>query len=131
MSRIVLALCDRTGVIVRPWLDAGYECWSVDTQHAPGEIRDGLHVRVGADVTDWLPPRREYAFACAMPPCTDLAVSGARWFKDKGLDALAHALRVVVACRRILDWTDAPYFIENPVGTLSTYWRKPDYTFQP
>jgi len=128
---IVLSLCDRTGNMVKPWLDAGYECWIVDLQHEPGEHRDGLLVRVGADITDWLPPRRDYAFVSAFPPCTDLAVSGARWFKDKGLGALAFALGLVDACRRIAEWSDAPWMLENPVSTISTYWRKPDHSFDP
>ena len=80
---IVLSLCDRTDNMVRPWLDAGHECWIVDVQHPPGvEIRDypdsGRLVTVGADVLTWLPPRRDYLFVAAFPPCTDLAVSGAR-----------------------------------------------------
>src|SRR5690606_592719 len=128
---LVLSLCDRTGVMVRPWLDAGYECWVVDLQHPPGETRDGRLVRVGADVLSWLPPRAEYRIAFAFPPCTDLAVSGARWFRDKGLAGLAGALATVERCRRICEWTGAPWMLENPVGTLSTYWRKPDATFDP
>lgn len=129
---IVLSLCDRTGTMVRPWAEAGYECWIVDIQHPAGEHRgeDGI-VRVGADVTRWLPPRADYRFAFAFPPCTHLAISGARWFRDKGLAALAEGLTTVDACRRILEWSGAPWMLENPVGTLSTYWRHPDYTFNP
>jgi hypothetical protein len=50
-------MCDRTGAMVAPWLDAGYECWVVDTQHPAGAHRDGNLVRVGADVRTWLPRR--------------------------------------------------------------------------
>lgn len=131
MNDIVLSLCDRTGNMVRPWLEAGYECWIVDLQHPAGETHEGNLVRVGADVRDWLPPRRQYAIAFAFPPCTHLAVSGARWFKDKGLGKLSEAISTVAACARICEWTAAPWMLENPVGTLSTYWRKPDYTFDP
>jgi hypothetical protein len=128
---IVLSLCDRTGNMVRPWLDAGHECWIVDVQHEPGEHRDGNLVRVGADVLTWLPPRRDYLFVAAFPPCTDLAVSGARWYKDKGLASLAFAAQLVERCRVICEWSGAPWMLENPVGTLSTYWRKPDHLFDP
>jgi len=128
---IVLSLCDRTGNMVRPWLDAGHECWIVDVQHDPGWRRAGNLVTVGADVLTWLPPRRDYLFVAAFPPCTDLAVSGARWYKDKGLGALAHAAELVERCRLICEWSDAPWMLENPVGTLSTYWRKPDHKFDP
>ena len=131
MNGIVLSLCDRTGVMVQPWLDAGYECWIVDAQHPEGEHRDGNLVRVGADVTAWLPPRSDYRITFAFPPCTNLAVSGAAWFKSKGLAGLAAGIEVVEACRRIAEWTDAPWCLENPVGTLSTYWREPDHAFDP
>lgn len=131
MTGIVLSLCDRTGNMVAPWLAAGYECWIVDTQHEAGEHADGLLVRVGADVRTWLPPRREYAAVFAFPPCTHLAVSGARWFAEKGIGALVEGLSIVEACRRICEWSDAPWMLENPVSTISSYWRKPDYTFQP
>lgn len=128
---IVLSLCDRTGTMVQPWLEAGYRCVIVDLQHPEGEHTDGLLTRVGADVTTYLPPREQYAAAFAFPPCTHLAGSGARWFKDKGLPALIDGLQLVEASRRILDWTGAPWALENPSGTLSTYWRSPDYSFDP
>lgn len=128
---LVLSLCDRTGVMVQPWLEAGYRCIIVDLQHPEGEHTDGLLTRVGADITTWLPPRAEYAAAFAFPPCTHFAVSGARWFQEKGLPALIQGLTLVEACRRILEWTGAPWALENPTGTLSTYWRKPDYGFDP
>ena len=131
VNPIVLSLCDQTGVMVEPWLAAGHECWIVDVQHRDGKSRDGRLVRVGADVRAWLPPRREYVAAFAFPPCTHLANSGNRWKAGKGIGALVEALALVEACRRILEWTDAPWLLENPVGSLSTYWRKPDYTFHP
>jgi hypothetical protein len=59
-----------------------------------------------------------------------LAVSGAAWFRSKGMHGLTAGLELVEACRRICIWTEAPWMIENPVSTLSSYW-KPDYTFHP
>lgn len=131
MTRIVLSLCDLSGVMVQPWLDTGHECWLVDIQHPPGLHRDGLLVRVGADLLTWLPPRVEYTFCAAFPPCTHLAVSGARWFAGKGLTALAAGVGLVARCAEICEWTGAAWLLENPVSTLSTYWRKPDHTFDP
>lgn len=128
----VLSLCDKTGNAVRPWAEAGYECWIVDLQHPPGvgPLLDNVR-RVGADIIRWCPPARPIDFVFAWPPCDDLAVSGARWFRAKGLDALADSLHVVAACDRICEASGAPYLIENPVSTLSTYWRKPDHLFDP
>lgn len=131
MSGLVLSMCDRTGVMVEPWLAAGYECWLVDMQHPAGVHRDGRLVRVGGDVTKWLPPRADYRIVFGFPPCTNLAVSGSRWFVDKGLAGLADAIAVVEAVRDRCEWSGAPWMIENPVGTLSTYWRKPDHAFDP
>jgi hypothetical protein len=131
---IVLSLCDRTGIMVRPWAEAGFECWCVDRQHTPGVRRRAGKlniVNIGADIRYWLPPRVEYAIAFAFPPCTHLANSGARWFKPKGLGSLLDALELVERCRAICEWLACPWMVENPVGTLSTYWRKPDFTFDP
>lgn len=130
MSGLVLSLCDRTGNMVRPWAEAGFDCLCVDVQHE-GERTDGGITYIGADVADWLPPRGDYTIVFAFPPCTNLAISGARWFRDKGLAGLADGLRLVERCRRICEWSGAPWMLENPVSTLSTYWRKPDHQFDP
>jgi hypothetical protein len=131
---IVLSLCDRTGIMVRPWAEAGFECWCVDTQHTPGSRRRSGRlniINIGADVRSWLPPRVNYAIAFAFPPCTHLASSGARWFRPKGLRALLDGLELVERCRGVCEWLSCPWMLENPVGTLSTYWRRPDFTFGP
>lgn len=117
--------------MVAPWLAAGYRCTIVDLQHDAGETVEGNLTRVGADITTWLPPLDQYAIVFAFPPCTHLANSGARWFAAKGLTALIEGLSTVEACRRICEWSGAPYMVENPNGTLSTYWRKPDHSFDP
>jgi hypothetical protein len=117
--------------MVAPWLAAGFICYTVDTQHPPGEHREGNLIRVGADILTWLPPRADHSIVFAFPPCTDLASSGAKHFRDKGLAALAGSLTLVNRCREICEWADAPYLLENPIGTLSTYWRPPDHTFSP
>jgi len=67
----------------------------------------------------------------AFPPCTDVAVSGARWFRDKGIGSVIRSLQLFEAAVRLAEWTAAPYLIENPVSTVSTSWRKPDFTFNP
>lgn len=133
-SPMVLSLCDRSGVMVKPWLDAGYRCTILDVQHPEGthtDLRSDLLTTVGADLATWLPPLDEYGIVFAFPPCTHLAQSGARWFKDKGIGKLIEGLALVEASRRICEWSGAPYLIENPVGQLSTYWRKPDHYFDP
>jgi hypothetical protein len=130
---IVLSLCDRTGVMVGPWLAAGYRCTIVDVQHTEGFATDGLLTKLGADVReieDWM-HLTDIAAVFAFPPCTHMAVSGARWFKSKGLKLAAEAFLIADACREIAETSGAPWMLENPVSTLATYWRKPDYTFDP
>lgn len=128
---IVVSLFDRTGNMVAPWTDTGFLCYCVDIAHPAGEHRDGNVIRVGADAREWLPPYAPISILFAFPPCTHVAASGARWFKDKGLGSLIEALQLFDAALRLAEWTNAPYMIENPVSTVSTYWRAPDYTFDP
>ena len=116
---LVLSLFDYTGNMVKPWAEAGYDTLCIDKQ------------RDGTDILRWLPPRTEYKIVFAFPPCTDQAVSGARWFKDKGLAGLAAAIELVERARDICEWSGAPWMIENPVSVMSSYWRKPDSIFNP
>ncbi len=130
-QQTVVSLFDVTGNMVAPWAEAGFLCYCVDIQHSAGEHREGNIVRVGADVREWLPPFGTIKILFAFPPCTHVAVSGARWFRDKGLGTLVESLELFDAAVRLAEWTKAPYMIENPVSTVSTYWRKPDHTFDP
>ncbi|WP_425400423.1 hypothetical protein [Aeoliella sp.] len=126
----VLSLCDRTGNMVRPWADAGFECLCVDLQHK-GSRQLGNITYIGADLLSWLPPPERYAIVFAFPECTNVAVSGARWFRKKGIGGLSRAIDLLETCRRICEWSKAPWMIENPVSVYSSYWRKPDHAFDP
>ena len=129
---IVLSLFDYTGNMVRPWADAGYQCICVDIQHGALAVADHPNIqKVGGDIRNYLPPRGEFAAVFAFPPCTHLAVSGARWFKGKGLRALAESIELFAKAAEVCEWSGAPYLIENPVSTISSYWRKPDHSFDP
>lgn len=121
-------LCERSGETAKPWCEAGYSVTTVDVQ--PAEWTHPNRTHVMQDVRTFKPSGR-YVFVCAFPPCTHLAVSGARWYREKGLSKLIEALEIVEACRRICEESGAPYFIENPIGTLATYWRDPDFMFHP
>ena len=134
----VLSLCDLTGNMVRPWAEAGHECFCVDVQHEQRRKVRGLSAwKVHGDVMKWRPWGRDdwrngpWDFVIAQPPCTHLAGSGARWWAGKGLDPLIEALRLVQACVSIAIDSGAPWMLENPVGRLSTCWRKPDHKFDP
>lgn len=131
MIKTVLSLFDKTCNMVAPWAEAGYECICVDIQHPEGETRAGNVLTVGTDVLEYLPPLRNYAAVFAFPPRTHLAVSGARWFQGKGLGKLSESIKLFHRAAQICEWSGAPYLIENPVSTISSYWRKPDHSFDP
>jgi hypothetical protein len=129
----VISLCDLTGVMVKPWADAGYQCWCVDLQHSIRKQRTEGNINyIWGDVRTWTPPPGlDIAFVAAFPPCTDIAVSGARDFVTKGLAKLCDSLELFNACLHAAEWSGSPYMIENPVGVLSSHIRKPDYYFDP
>jgi len=135
----ILSLFDYTTETVKPWAAAGYTCYCVDIQHPAGETRevwgDGVIVRVGADLFTWQPPAGvHFVFGIGFPPCTDLAVSGAKHFARKlaaNPEYRTEAMSLVYRCRDIFEALGVPYAIENPVSVISSEWRKPDYIFHP
>lgn len=138
MQDVVVSLFDLTGLMVKPWVGAGYTAYIVDIQHPKGTTRDKNNPRlfkVGCDLRyGWLPPSEvvgRIAFVAAFPECTNVAVSGAAHFLNKGPRALALSLDLFATSKEIAEWSGAPYFIENPVSTFSTYCGKPDFIFDP
>ena len=128
----VLSLCDHSGVMVQPWVEAGHSATIVDVKHPIGMEQDGALVRFGIDVLRLFPGfAAGFDIVFAFPPCTDLAVSGARWFREKGLRSLIDALELVEHCRTVCEASGAPWMLENPASVLSSYWRPPDFTFNP
>ncbi|SOB60604.1 protein of unknown function [Pseudodesulfovibrio profundus] len=105
---IVVSCFDHSTNMVKPWAEAGYTCYCVDIQHPEGEHREGNIIKVGADMLDWMLPREEIAFAAFFPPCTNVAVSGARWFRDKGIGALWRALRLFDVSVKLAELSGAP-----------------------
>jgi len=124
--------------MVLPWAEAGYECICVDTQDGASEHPNITHLKTTVQAFEsmvhWLKKELNVVAVFAFPPCTDLAVSGARWFQHKQMaDPMYRkkAMSIVYACARIAEAMSAPFFIENPVSVIATEWREPDYRFQP
>lgn len=138
---VALFLCDLTGVMAQPWHEAGYQTIQVDPQHPAGITREGTATKVGRVIDHpetWGVIHQAIvngiAFVAGFPPCTDLAVSGARWFGDKcEADPFFQfkAMHVVWQCQVIGELSGAPWFVENPVSRISSFWRKPDHAFHP
>ena len=142
----VISLYDFTGEALKPWAEVGYECYAYDIQHTgkmeyfPGS--DGIIHYEYCDLHDPQQLAQVYGrfvgckpkFGMAFPVCTDMAVSGAAWFKKKSEvdpDFQMKAIRHVKEAAKVLGALEIPYFIENPVSVLATKWRKPDYYFHP
>lgn len=143
--KTVISLCDLTGNMVKPWIEAGYNAFLVDPQHGTTSTEimpnGATTTRFAGTVEEAIPAIARMirngtviAIVFGFPPCTDMAVSGARWFKDKyAKDKLFQAKAVMVAeqCRTIGRLTGAPYLVENPVSVLSSAFGKPQHIFNP
>jgi len=116
----VLVACEFSGIVRDAFRREGADAWSCDL--LPTEV-DGPHVQ--GDVLDVLTDG--WDLMVAHPPCTHLAVSGARWFKGKEREQ-AEALDFV---RALLDAPIPRIALENPVSVISTKIRKPDQIVQP
>ena len=130
---LIISLCDRTGNMLRPWVEAGYDCWAVDIQHSIRREREKDGIRfIWGDVRTWSPKcHMGLKMVFAFPPCTHVAVSGARDFRNKGTAMLRDSLEMFSSCEHAGRWSGVPYMIENPVGKFSDHMGKPDFTFQP
>lgn len=121
MKRLkVLVACEYSGTVRDAFLRAGHEAMSCDLLRTdvPGPHYEGDVLDVINDGWDLM---------IAHPPCTHLAVSGARWFKDKKAEQ-ADALEFV----RLLLAAPIPRIaLENPVSIISSRIRKPDQIIQP
>ncbi len=128
----VISLFDYSCIFLQPWLEAGYECYAIDIQHKNENINNLFKVKENLlNKFEHNFNKKDIAFISAFPPCDHTAVSGARHFKKKGLRKLAEALKMFSTAVEFCEWSDAPYFIENPISTISTYYRKPNYIFDP
>ena len=116
----VLIACEYSGIVRDAFAALGHDAWSCDLlpterlgNHINGNVLDHLH--------------RNWDMMIAHPPCTHLAVSGARWFKHKQQEQ-ADALRFV---QWLMDARIPRIAIENPISIISSRIRKPDQIIQP
>lgn len=116
----VLVACEFSGVVRDAFASRGHDAWSCDLLKSE---RPGNHIE--GDVLTQL--GGGWDLMIAHPPCTHLAVSGARWFKGK-VKEQAEALEFV---RRLFDAPIRKIALENPVSVISSKIRKPDQVIQP
>ncbi len=117
----VLVACEFSGIVSQAFRNKGHFALSCDL--LPNELDNKFHWQ--GDVRDIL--HREWDLMIAHPPCTHLAVSGARWFKGKEKEQ-----KEAIDFFFDLVFADIPKIcVENPVSIMSTIHRKPDQIIQP
>lgn len=120
----VLIACEESQLVCKAFRELGHDAYSCDIQDCSGgrpewHICDDVLIHIN-DAWDMM---------IAFPPCTDLAVSGARWFDQKRKDG-----RQQRSIDFFIKLANAPIkykAIENPVGIMSTIYRQPDQIIQP
>lgn len=122
-AKRVLLACEESQAVCIEFRKLGFEAYSCDIQDCSGGYPE-WHIK--GDVLNVL--NDQWDLIIAFPPCTDLAVSGARWFKEKVANG---------SQQRSIDFfmkftqLKVPYAIENPIGIMSSLFRKPDQIIQP
>jgi hypothetical protein len=116
----VLIACEFSGRVRDAFLALGHDAMSCDL--LPTEVDGPHHIGDVSEILDM-----GWDLMIAHPPCTHLAVSGSRWFKNKAKEQ-AEALRFV---QMLLDAPIPKIAIENPISVISSRIRKPDQIIQP
>ena len=120
----VLVACEYSGTVRDAFIRAGHDAVSCDLLPSDSDL--GKHYQ--CDVFDVI-KLGSWDLMIAHPPCTDLAVSGARHFAAKIADGRqGRALEFV---QRLLDAPIDRIALENPVSVISSHIRKPDQIIQP
>ena len=124
-KNVILVLFEESGVMAEAYRTRypDYEVRAFDILRDPSE-----DVRL----QDWTPYHDRVRGIFMFPPCTEFALSGARWWKDKAPALLEGALGLVWECARVVAETNPDWYaLENPVGRLKHYIGDWDFTFDP
>lgn len=121
----ILVACEESQAVTTAFRARGHEAYSCDILPCSGGHQE-WHIQ--GDVLPLL--KEQWDMVIAFPPCTDLCVSGARWFKEKQADGRQQSS--VEFFMRFTRLDHIPRVaIENPVGIMSTHYHKPDQIIQP
>ena len=120
----ILVACEESQEVCKAFRKLGVEAYSCDLLPCSGE-RPEWHLQ--QDIFEVI--NKNWDMMIAFPPCTDLAVSGARHFKRKIANG---SQQKSIEFFMALANCDIPKIaIENPIGIMSGKWRKPDQIIQP
>ena len=120
-----IVICEESQEVAKALRELGHNAYSCDLQKCSGG-RPDWHIQ--GDAREVL-GRRRWPNVIAHPPCTDIAVSGAKWFKQKIADGRQKV--AIDFFMFIADYDCDKLSIENPVCIMSSVWRKPDQIIQP
>lgn len=128
----ILVACEESQVVCNAFRAKGHEAWSCDIlptsgPHPEWHIQDDIMNVLRHDIVS--PSSCEYDMVIAFPPCTDLAVSGARWFEEKKKDGRQQ--KSIMFFEFFTQLKNKYVAIENPIGIMSSLYRKPDQIIQP
>lgn len=118
----VLVACEFSGRVRDAFRARGFDAWSCDVR--PTETRDQRY-HIYGDVLKVL--RDRWHLMIAFPPCTYLASSGSRWWRQREQEQF----EAVQFVRRLLGAPIPHIALENPKGCLSTWIRPPDQMVEP
>lgn len=136
----ILVACEESQAVTKELRARGHNAFSCDLMDCSGGF-PGWHIK--ADVVPLLNGncsfvtqdgishsiKKKWDMIIAFPPCTDLAVSGARYFKEKQKDGRQQKS---IDFFMMFAEVDCPMVaIENPIGIMSTRWKKPTQIIQP
>lgn len=119
----ILVACEESQEVCKAFRERGHEAYSCDILpcsggHPEWHIQDDVFKHIN----------NKWDIVIAFPPCTDLAVSGARWFKEKREQGFQ---QVSIDFFLMFTRLECRWAIENPVGIMSTHYRKPDQIIHP
>lgn len=135
----VLIACEESQTVCKAFRALGHEAYSCDVQEPSGGhpewhiLVDALQAVKGGDIVTMDGQRHDigkWELLIAHPPCTHLAVSGARWFKE-GVKPLSLKYEAAAFFLKFAEADVEKIAIENPICVMSTLYRKPDQIINP
>lgn len=118
----VLIACEFSGTVRDAFAKLGHDAWSCDLE--PSDV-PGNHYQ--GDMFDII--NEGWDLMIAHPPCTHLAVSGARHFEKKRADGRQQ--QGIDFFMKVINAPIHKIAVENPIGIMSSIYRKPDQIIQP
>ena len=136
----VLVACEESQEVCKAFRERGHEAYSCDLQdcsgghpewHIMGDVLPLLNGNCSFITRggQWVNIDGRWDLIIAHPPCTHLASSGARWFREKQMDFRQQ--KACVFFMRMILCNAEHIAVENPIGIMSSCYRKPDQVIQP